>query len=124
MPRYLFYAALSFAVTVLASWSVATGEDSLTTSDGQVRHSQLVQLGLGTMDILSDADGNQIRGQFIAMGEPGSGFFLTDVNPNALLHNKNSKGMPGRVVHHSSLSKSAVLLYHPQVDGMKVTGKK
>ena len=115
MPRYLICAALSFALNVLPC--TPAGAD-----DGHVPRSELVAMGLGQLEIMSDVEGRQIRGLFVAKGDAGSGFFITDVNPNALLHNKNSEGMPGRVVHHSSVSTSAVIVYHPK-GGMKFTGK-
>ena len=122
MRSYLSCAALSFALLTFASWPTAIGNELSRDSGGHVSNEHLIEMGLGSLKVISDTQGHQIRGQFVADGVAGNGFFITDVHPNAMLHNKNSEGMPGRVVHHSHLSKSAVILYHPKF-GVKYTGR-
>jgi hypothetical protein len=87
---------------------------------GQVSADLLSQFGLGGLQRVSDEKGKQVRGKSFMFGAPQLGYFMTDVNFHALLHNPKADTMSGQVFHDLT-SHTTTITFQPQ--GLKVTGK-
>ena len=122
MLKRLFFVAL-LALPLSVPWSDAVGSEVEDLTEGYVKPMHLAQMGLTPLRVMSDAEGRQVRGRAVIHGVPGKGFFVTDVNQNALDHSKLGEGMPGRVLHKYGTSGSTVIVFHPK-HGVKMSGKK
>lgn len=56
---------LAIMVAAAVALAVTTTESTAYANDGQVSEAQLAELGLGSMQTVSDEEGQQIRGKFL-----------------------------------------------------------
>ena len=112
MTRHVHVAA-AFALISFAMAGTGLAADPAIGPEAGISQSLLTEFGLAALEPATDTEASKVRGKFIVYGTPGSGFFVTDVPLQAILHAKAGKQTPGQVWH--DLNKhTTTILYNPK----------